>query len=201
MTYRPGDLEDRIWAALRNNGPLSTAELAAEVGEETKTVYQRCRTMQRHARKYMRSTTREGDRPLYFFPATGDVLTNTSYKRIGKVMHDLRDIAHRHPVKRGKQLPEATKKALKRDYTMYLDGLAARSKGAEREQIQAFEGQLMAVLSGTRLSDILGMTGVRPFRPMIRVWQRLPKAPERFASAAGLPGNGGGEPPPPRDRF
>lgn len=194
MAYQATELDARICGVLRRDGPLSTPELANRLGADTKTVYERCRRMEREFKPkgWMDSEARASDRRLHFFPATGDVLTHSNRPRIDGAIRDLKEIARRHPVKRGAQLPVEVKNALRRDYHDYLQGLATSLSDRERRQVQAFERQLMAVLGGTKLSDVLGLMGLRSFRPKIRVWGLLPGAP---ASLPGYPTNGDPEPP------
>jgi DNA-binding Lrp family transcriptional regulator len=196
MPYKATKLDARIWSVLKREGPLSTRELADRVGADTKTVYQRCSRMEREfkRKKWIESQPRLSDRRLYFFPATGDVLTHSSQPRIAKTIQDLKGIARQHAVKRGAQLPDKVKNVLRRDYRKYLQDLAADLPERERQQVQSFEGQLMAVLNGTRLSAVVGLMGLRGFRPKIRVWWLRGGAP---ASLPGFPtDNHGPEPEP-----
>ena len=179
MNQRGTDLVYEIWAALRE-GPLSTTELAKKVGAHPSTVRRHVKRMETLWPKWVKSDEVPTGRRLFFFPTTGDILTETTHDRIEEIVGDLRAIARRQPVKPGVQLPGKVKNALRRDYRAYLGNLAGRADKKEKRQIKAFEGQLMAVMNGTDLSDVLAFFGVRPFIAKVKKWRILPAAPVSF---------------------
>jgi len=184
MKWHFDDLDRRIYKAMKEPGhPLSTRELADAVGEDRAKVYRRLCRMQKilaeHdvSHEWMETSLVDSSRPLFFFPATGDVLTSTNHAQIDKVVGDLKGIAHTVRVPRGAQLTPEVKRTLVKKYRSYLGNMAARAPARERAHVQAFESQLMAVMSGTMLSDVLGFFGLRKFTPKERVWDLLPGAP------------------------
>jgi hypothetical protein len=63
--------------------------------------------------------------------------------------------------------------------------MARQASPRERAQIEKFEAQLMAVLSNTLLSEVLGLFGLRRFTPKQRVWDlvqgdHLAEVPDRL---------------------
>ncbi len=177
------DSEDRrIHKALVKNGGLSTTRLARELGIQPKRAYQRCRRLQDTV-GLLRSHPELSPRRLYFFPVNGQVLTQASYPGIEEHLADLekigRGIAKQHGVTRPKQkLPKKAKERMRAAYLKKLDQLRKdATTPAEEYRIDAFESELMRVLKGTPLAEVLALMGLRRFVPKIRVWEELPGDP------------------------
>lgn len=164
-----------ILRALNGNGKRTTTDLAAELGVDRNLVYRRCQRLQGRG-GVVRSETRQGDRTLLFFPGTGQVLNRTNYAGVRDTVRHLREMATKYQLERGEDIPKPIKDKLRREYRVYLDALASGAEGPEREQIQAFERELMEVLDGTTLADVVGFVSFRAFRPLVRDWQLDVKA-------------------------
>jgi predicted transcriptional regulator len=169
------DFDAGIFDELEGERPVRTSDLAKRTREDLSRVYRRC---QRLAEAFLGSEPVKADRPLYFFPVTGDILTGANYPHLGKVMDDLRGIVARHAIPRGARLSAELKAQLCREYRGYLGRLAKAAEPGEAQQIEAFEGELMKVLSGTTRADVVALFGVRPFWPQVRAWRmRVPANP------------------------
>jgi hypothetical protein len=149
---------------------MTTANVRDVLGRDSRNVYRRCRRLESQI-GLLRSARRKSDRKLYFFPVTGQVLSHTNHGQIGRVLSDLQAIAQRRGLPPRVQIPPATKRSLMADYRRYLQKLAASSPSKDREHLTSFERELIGVVSGTSLSDVLGLLGVRPFRPWTRTWR------------------------------
>lgn len=178
------ELDHRLYECmLAADGPLSTHDLAEIVGEDRSKVYRRLIRMHKlfdeeeASRGWIETDLADSPRPLYLFPTTGDVLTETNHLGIEGTIGDLKGIARTVKVPRGAQLSDDVKRKLMSKYRNYLDSMAASSMPGERAQIRKFENQLMAVLSNTVMSDVLGFIGLRKFTPKERVWETPPGAP------------------------
>ncbi len=115
MRNKLDELDFKILLAMKEEGPLTTAQIAEEVGAPRDFVYRRCRRIARllpsgNPTSLVSSELVESNRNLYFFPATGQVLTNTTYGQIDSVVSDLKGIARKR-VKPRTQIPEDTKGA------------------------------------------------------------------------------------------
>jgi predicted ArsR family transcriptional regulator len=153
--------------------PQATSDAADILGVSPHQAYAACRRLERLG--LLTSTLETSPQRLIFFPATGQVLSHSNHEHIESIVADLKAIArrvvHQHGVPRGGQLPKNVKVQLRREYRAYFSTLAARvSDASERTKIRAFEAQLMAVLQGTRLRDVLAMTGARLMHPKLRRW-------------------------------
>jgi hypothetical protein len=133
--------------------------------------YRRCCRLEERLRM-LDSRVRRSTRRLYFFPVTGQVLTNTNYAEVQKVIHDLKEIARRIiPAGVTGITPPVAKKLLA-EYRRYLRELIMRTRDPRaREQILRFERQLMAVIAGSKKAEVIGLFGLRPFHPMVREWR------------------------------
>ncbi len=165
----PSDLDRGILSALNGNGPVSTAELAKVTKADRNAIYRRCKQLEARF-GFLESAAGLSEQRLFFFPATGHVLNRSNYRDIDDVIGRLKGIVRKHPIKNGTQLPPAVKDALRKDFTKYLHELAAECPPRSRMQIEGFERELMTVLRGTTKSDVVGLFGLRPFRPKIRKW-------------------------------
>jgi hypothetical protein len=154
---------------------LVEAEVATLPGEAapkpSSDTYRRCCRLE--GRLHMLdSRVRESTRRLYFFPVTGQVLTNTNYAEIQKVVNDLKEIARRNIPEGVTEITPPVAKKLLAEYRRYLRELImGKSNPRAREQILRFERQLMAVIAGSRKAEIIGLFGLRPFYPMVREWR------------------------------
>jgi len=181
--------------------PLTTRDLSQRINVDRKDVYQRCRRLNKKFPDLFQSDSKASDRRLLFFPAIGAVVNKANYEQVGKVASELRAIAHRYPVPRGKKLPPEVKNKLLRDYRQYLSRLEETASPRELPKLQAFEKELMATLGGTFISDVVRCVSLRIFRPQERTWTLLPG--NSVVAADGtvrLPDGTVIEPPLPRDR-
>lgn len=153
-----------------NGGWVATPHVGRTIGMSGRTAYPRCKRLDERL-GLLRSDRIKRDRPLFFFPVTGKVLTGANYDDVQKVVRALEAIARRTGLKSGVRIPAALKGRLVTEYRRYFLRLRQGKPNEIRQQIDHFERQLMAVLSGTTLSDVVGFLGIRPFRPWIRVWR------------------------------
>jgi hypothetical protein len=173
---RPDDLQiiHAIDARTRVMGDgeaaAATSELNRAVGGNGRRAYGRCKRMEETI-GLLKSRTRPSDRLSFFFPVTGEILTQTSVPRIQVVIEDLKRIARDSGLTPGRQIPEPVKRNLITKYRQYFVRLSEGESDKVRAQVRSFEAELMRVLRGTTLSDVVGFLGVRSFHPPIREWQ------------------------------
>lgn len=182
MRWTFDDLDRRIYDVMKAGGELSTRDVADRVGADRAKVYRRLVRMERifadHdvSKEWMESTLADAPRPLYFFPATGDVLTAANFAAIDKIIAELKRIALSVGPS-GTKVDDDVKRTLIAKYHDYLSRMAAKAAPRERAQIEHFERQLIAVIGHTWISDVLRFFGLRRFVPKERHWDFLAGAP------------------------
>jgi hypothetical protein len=162
-----------ILAMLRRKGHLPTPALTRQgpgAGPGTHRIYQRCLRMEDQAH-VLTSQKVKSQKVLFYFPGTGDVLGRNNFSEIQQAVDALREIARRHKVPPRTQIPETVKEELRREYRTYLHHLAAAAEPLERPKITSFERDLMRVLKGTTVSDVVTCVSLRGFHPKVRDWQ------------------------------
>lgn len=162
----------------------TTPELNAAAGLDRRRAYDRCKRMERKI-GLLRSEARRSESFVYFFPVTGQVLSAGNYDEIQRVIEDLKEIARRLGIPPSAKITEDVKRTLIEEYRRYFEALRKGKPAKARRRITAFERQLMAVLSETKLSDVTGLFGVRPFHPWTREWRlnRSAGAPDSLIDA------------------
>lgn len=172
-----GEQDLAILASLRRDGHLDTPALAGEgpaARPITRQTYQRCLRMADQAH-VLTSRKVKSKKVLFFFPGTGDVLGRTNFSRIQETVAALQEIARQHPLPAKTQIPLAIKEELRREYRSYLGSLAAAAEPPERTKIQGFEQELMRVLDGTTMTDVVTCVSLRGFHPKVRDWRITPE--------------------------
>lgn len=160
-------LDQRILSELES-GPLSTSQLARRVGMKTDQVRRLCKRLERD--DILRSERRRRKRPLLFFPTSGDIITQTNYKDIQKLIEQLKGIAQQYQLPRKAEIPKDIKVDLRNKYKTFLREYAADLTPRQQKQVRAFENQLMTVLNHTNIADVLGPIGLRGFFPEVIYW-------------------------------
>jgi len=163
-------IDARTRVAGDGEAAAATSELNRAVGGNGRRAYGRSKRMEETI-GLLRSRTRPSDRLSFFFPVTGEILTQTNVPRIQVVIDDLKKIARDSGLTPGRQIPEPVKRSLITKYRQYFARLGEGESDKVQAQIRSFEGELMRVLRGTTLSDVVGLLGVRAFHPLIREWQ------------------------------
>lgn len=174
-------LDDNPQGAPGDQSWVATPELNRALGWDSRRAYGRCKSMEDRF-GLVESEPRQSEGLLFFFPVTGQILTKTTYPRIQEIVEDLKAIARGSGLTPGTEIPEPIKRKLIAEYRHYFESLRKGKPQKVQDQITAFEKQLMTVLGGTILSDVLGFLGIRAFHPRVRVW-RL----NRAASGNGMP--------------
>ena len=144
---------------------VTTPELETTSGVSG--AYRRCRRVEDLG--ILASDRRKSGQMRYFFPVTRQVLTRTTYPGIVKVIQDLQAIARRE-APGGATIPHEVRRLLLDLFVQYLRRLAAKATPKEREQVEAFLRELIAVLSATTRSEVIRLVGIRPFHPWVREW-------------------------------
>lgn len=180
------DFDRELYRALRDHGPMSTAQLADHVHADRSFVYRRCRRMS-HALSEVgvtgMSTRREpAARPLYWLPATGQVLTTATYVDVTEVVDGfgsvVNSVVKAERIQRGAKLTAAQCRKIERGFNQVIDEASEGKPGKIRAQLKQFREQVERVLGGTTLSDVANLQGLRPFRPDVRVWEVDAEAPD-----------------------
>ena len=154
---------------LRENGRQSTtSDLAAKTKMKPNQALRRCKRLQMAG--ILRSEKRRSERSLFFFPTSGDVITQTNYEDIQKLIDRLRSIAQQYQLPRKVSIPDAIKEDLRKQYRIFLREYATDLSPRQQKQVRAFEKELMTTLNDTNLSDILQRIGLRRFSPKILIW-------------------------------
>jgi len=166
VALRPPDLA--ILLLLIGEGrPVTTPEISGTSGVAD--AYRRCRRLEELG--LLASDRRKSGQRRYFFPVTRQVLTRTTYSGIVQIIQDLQAIARREAPDGGSAvIPLEVRRRLLDLFVQYLRRLAAQAAPREREQIEAFLRELVAVLSATTRSEVIRLVGIRPFYPWVREW-------------------------------
>lgn len=195
MKQEKNDLAGRILARLAaqpmqpgspgKRKPLSTSELASQLGVEARQVYAACRKIKQ------RQKGRKGDRAtpelktgiqkkgrLFFSTVTGEVLHRDNYQEIKRIDSELKaeilKVADGHGLGLDDELDDDHKAEVRDAVLTYVGELAIEAEALENaarlKQLERFEGELDEVLEHTTLREILAILGVRPFPRKIREW-------------------------------
>lgn len=162
------EIDREITALLARDGPLSTREVADRVGISRATAYRRCRKLEKS--NGVTSQLVPSDHPLYFFPVTGDVLTSANYQDLGSTIAKLKKIGRSVGAKPRTQLTPKQKSELLAKYRREFTRLEKAASPSERVRIESFERQLLTVMAGTTLADVVGLFGLRAFYAKERMW-------------------------------
>jgi len=166
IALRPPDLAVLL-VLIGESRRVTTPEVSSTSGVAD--AYRRCRRLEELG--LLASNRRKSGQMRYFFPVTRQVLTRTSYPGIMQIIQDLQAIARRVAPEGGRARISLEVRRLLLDlFVEYLRRLAAQATPREREQIEAFLRELVAVLSATTRSEVIRLVGIRPFYPWVREW-------------------------------
>lgn len=162
-------LEQPILTTLKK-GPHATTELARAVHAGSPRVLDTCKRLER--RRKVKSTVKPSR--LFFFPVTGEVMSEATHHEIEVIRHHLRALFDRHlkgAAWKSKPIPKALLGALER----YLMRIAADSESRRRaDRIRSFRDELRAAASaGRSWRELKALIGLRPFEAKAKIW-RLP---------------------------
>jgi len=182
VVLRPPDLAILL-LLLAEDRRVTTPEVRGTSGVAG--AYDRCRRLEELG--LLASSRRKSNQRRYFFPVTRQVLTRTTYPGIMQIIEDLKAIARREAPGEGSvRVSLAVRQLLLDLFVEYLRRVAAQATPEEREQIEAFLRELVAVLSATTRSEVVRLVGIRPFYPWVREWWIADRArAEAIRKAAG----------------
>lgn len=149
--------------ALEAAGELTTRQLANRINANRDSVYKRCKRLERDGR-LTSQLGGAGEKSIYFFPMTREVVTFETYERIEQlnaaVVETIR--AYSLPHERTQLVA-----ALEGQFAQ----LAEATGGSHRGALEEFATELLeAAETATKRGDLTRLLGIRPMRPPARVW-------------------------------
>lgn len=149
--------------ALEVAGRLTTRELAMKLGADREQVYQRCKRLEKDGR-LTSELVMTGEKRIYFFPMTREVVTAENYERIEHLNEAVAGTIRAHVLPQERdQLAAALE--------LQFEQLADRVGGSNRGALEEFADELIeAAATARKRGDVMGHLGIRPMRPPARLW-------------------------------
>jgi predicted ArsR family transcriptional regulator len=144
-------------------GRLTTPELATKLGLGRETVFKRCQQLERQGR--LRSElTKAAGKSLFFFPMTKEVMTASSHAHITHLNDAILTVV------RAYELPQE-RAMLVTALEIELERIAGIIGEHKRALFEEFTQMLLEVAAtAEKRGDITQHLGIRPMRPVTRVW-------------------------------
>jgi DNA-binding Lrp family transcriptional regulator len=156
-------MQAQIIKALEAAGRLSTRDLAVRLGADRNRVYRCCKQLERDGR-LASELVRTGEKNIYFFPMTKEVVTSENYEGIERLNDAIAETIRLFTLPGERvQLVAALELRLER----LAQGLRSMNRGA----LEEFAAELLQAAAGAeKRGDVMGLLGIRPMRPPARVW-------------------------------
>jgi DNA-binding Lrp family transcriptional regulator len=153
----------KIIKALESAGRLTTRELAASLGASRDAVYQRCKRLERDGR-LASELGGAGEKNIFFFPMTKEVVTRENYERIDQLNGVIAETV------RAFSIPQQ-KDRLVAALEVQFERLSERVAGSARSALEEFAEEVIdAAAVAEKQSDVMKHLGIRPMRPIVRIW-------------------------------
>lgn len=162
------ELDGQIRLLLRDEGPLTTTEVAERLGVDRDLAYRRLRRLiDHHGAGYRLSMTLEDSgRRHSFFPVTGEPMTKGNYTRIKTAIARMKTIAREVGATEGVPLTAKQRGTLLTRYRLELVRLKKESPRQTHPKIDDWERRMTAAMAGP---GFLGL-GLPSFPVMVGVW-------------------------------
>lgn len=153
-----------IIKALEIAGRLSTRELAGKLGATRDAIYRRCKRLEQEGR-VKSELSRAGEKSIYFFPMTREVVTRENHERIENLNTAIAETVRSFSIpKENVQLVTALE--------VQFERLCERMDGKARSALEEFaEEVLEAAAVAEKRGDVMKHLGIRPMNPNERVWE------------------------------
>jgi DNA-binding Lrp family transcriptional regulator len=157
------NLEAVIVKALEVAGPLTTRQLATQLGADRDAVYRCCKRLEKDGRltsELIKAS--KGD--AFFFPMTMEPVTSQSYERIGRLDEAIRETVRAYSLPQERtQLGDALE--------VQFERLSENMAADRRSALEEFAAELLeAVATASKQGDVTSHLGIRPRHPAARVW-------------------------------
>jgi DNA-binding Lrp family transcriptional regulator len=156
-------VQAQIIKALEAAGRLSTRDLAVRLGAGRDRVYKCCKQLEKEGR-LTSELIKAGEKSIYFFPMTKEVVTSENYERIGLLNDAIAETV------RAFSLPgerDRLAAALELRFERLAEGLGGVGRGA----LEEFAAEMVEIVArADKRADIMSHLGIRPMRPPARVW-------------------------------
>jgi DNA-binding Lrp family transcriptional regulator len=156
-------MDAQIVKALEAAGRLTTRQLADRLNASRGAVYGCCKRLEREGR-LTSELLGAGEKTVYFFPMTREVVTSESHERIEQLNAAVAETIQAYSLPRERdQLLAALE--------LRFEQLADTMGGAARTALEEFAAELLEVAeTATKRGDLRSRLGIRPMRPPARVW-------------------------------
>jgi DNA-binding Lrp family transcriptional regulator len=156
-------VDTQIVKALEAAGGLTTRQLANRINASRDTVYKHCKRLERDGR-LTSELVGAGEKSIYFFPMTREVVTSETYERIDQLNAAVGETI------RAYSLPHE-RRQLVAALEVQFEQLAEATGGSHRGALEEFASELLeAAAIATKRGDLTSLLGIRPMRPPARVW-------------------------------
>jgi len=149
--------------ALELAGRLTTRELAVRLGADRERVYKRCKRLEKDGR-LTSELVETGEKSIYFFPMTREVVTVENYERIEHLNEAVAGTIRAYDLPQERDQLVA---ALELQFERLTERMGASNRGA----LEEFAEELLeAAATARKRGDVMGHLGIRPMHPPARLW-------------------------------
>ncbi len=153
----------QIIKALEAAGRLSTRDLAVRLGAGRDRVYRCCKQLEKEGR-LTSELVRAGEKNIFFFPMTKEVVTSKNYERIALLNDAIAETIRPFSLPAERDRLAA---ALELQFERLAEGLGGVDRGAPEE----FAAEILEIVArADKRGDVMSHLGIRPMRPPARVW-------------------------------